>query len=89
MTTGIAYANERYWTKTKSGWRTDRGRIYILYGPPDEIESHPSGRAGGPPSDRWLYNSIEGIGKRVIVEFQDVNRDGDYRQTSDPAANKR
>src|SRR5947207_1103601 len=38
----IAYANERY-QSGKPGWKTDRGRIYILYGKPTEIESHPSG----------------------------------------------
>ena len=38
----IAYANERY-ASGIPGWRTDRGRIYITFGPPDEIESHPSG----------------------------------------------
>jgi hypothetical protein len=75
---------ERFRSPGNVGWKTDRGRIYIVYGPPDEIESHPAGRGGGPPSEKWLYNYIEGIGKRVIVEFVDVNRDGEYRQTRDP-----
>lgn len=83
----IAYAADRFRTSGKSGWQTDRGRIYIVYGPPDEIESHPSGRAGGgPPFEKWLYNLIEGIGQDVIVEFVDGNRDGEYRQTRDPNA---
>ena len=38
----IAYANEHY-SSGIPGWRTDRGHIYIMYGPPDEVESHPSG----------------------------------------------
>lgn len=38
----IAYANEHY-AAHAPGWKSDRGRIYITYGPPDEIESHPSG----------------------------------------------
>ena len=38
----IAYANEHY-ASGIPGWETDRGRIYITFGPPDEIESHPSG----------------------------------------------
>ena len=38
----VAYANEHF-ASGIPGWRTDRGRIYIMYGPPDEIESHPSG----------------------------------------------
>lgn len=82
----IRYAGERFRSSGKAGWKTDRGRLYIVYGPPDEIESHPSGRAGGPPFEQWRYNSIEGIGKGVIVEFVDVNRDGEYQQTRDPNA---
>jgi GWxTD domain-containing protein len=39
----IAYANNHFASKVP-GWKTDRGRIYILYGPPDEIDSHPAGR---------------------------------------------
>jgi GWxTD domain-containing protein len=38
----IAYANEHF-ASGIPGWKTDRGRIYIMYGKPDEIESHPSG----------------------------------------------
>ena len=82
----IAYAGERFRSPSKAGWKTDRGRLYIVYGPPDEIESHPSGRAGGPPFEKWLYNFIEGIGQRVILEFVDVTRDGEYQQTRDPNA---
>ena len=82
----ISYANERFPSPTKAGWNTDRGRIYIVYGPPDEIESHPAGRGGGPPFEQWLYNYVKDIGNRVIVEFIDVNRDGEYRQTTDPNA---
>ena len=38
----IAYANEHFASGVQ-GWRTDRGHIYILWGPPDELESHPTG----------------------------------------------
>lgn len=84
----IGYAGERFGAGSKAGWKTDRGRIYIVYGPPDEIESHPSGRAGGPPFEKWIYKVIEGIGERVMVEFVDASRDGDYRQTRDPNGRK-
>ncbi len=82
----IGYAGERFRSPSKAGWKTDRGHIYIVYGPPDEMEAHPSGRAGGPPFEEWLYNFLEGIGQRVIVEFVDASRDGEYRQTRDPSA---
>jgi GWxTD domain-containing protein len=80
----IGFAMERFRSANQVGWKTDRGRIYIVYGPPDEMESHPAGRGGGPPSEQWLYKYIEGIGEGVIVEFVDVNRDGGYRQTRAP-----
>ena len=61
----IAYSNDRFWEKGKeAGWRTERGRTYIVYGPPDEIESHPNDRY-----EKWLYKSISGVGARVTFEF--------------------
>lgn len=88
----IAYANDRFTTKIP-GWKTDRGRIYITYGPPDEIESHPSGGKYTPeggatvdtfPFEQWRYRLIEGIGQNIILEFIDTTRTGDYRLTMDP-----
>jgi GWxTD domain-containing protein len=88
----IKYANDRFTTKIP-GWKTDRGRIYIEYGPPDEIESHPSGgkytpEGGGTvdtfPFEQWRYRWIEGIGQNVILEFVDTTRSGEYRLTMDP-----
>ena len=80
----IAYANERFAYMDIPGWKTDRGRIYIMYGPPDEIESHPSGQDGRPPFEEWLYRYIEGIGNDVILEFIDPLSSGEYRLTLDP-----
>jgi GWxTD domain-containing protein len=73
----IAYANDRYPGPDIPGWKTDRGRIYILYGPPDEIEDHPL-------VSQWLYYLIQGIGKNVVIEFVDAKGNGDYRMTPDP-----
>ena len=59
----IAYANEHFASRNLLGWKTDRGHIYINYGPPDEIESHPSGGQGTTvPFEEWLYQYIEGVG---------------------------
>jgi GWxTD domain-containing protein len=91
----IAYANERF-QSGKPGWKTDRGRIYILYGKPTEIESHPAGgqyqrpfeEGGGMtstyPFETWRYRYIEGIGNEVILEFVDPTMSGEYRLTSNP-----
>jgi len=82
----IAFANQRFGAIALAGWQTDRGRIYIMYGPPDEIESHPSG--GGPdgraPFEMWRYRYIEGIGNDVILEFTDPTFSREYRLTLDP-----
>ena len=80
----LAYANNRF-KSSIPGWKTDRGRIYIVYGPPDEIESHPSGDiTTAYPFEKWLYRYIEGIGTNVIIEFVDATRSGDYKMTTDP-----
>src|SRR2546425_2942910 len=92
----IAYANERF-ASGIPGWKTDRGRIYIMYGKPDEIESHPSGgtydrpieEGGGTtstfPFEIWRYRYIEGIGNEVLLEFVDPSMSGEYRMTIDPS----
>ncbi len=72
----IAYANQRFSSSTP-GWKTDRGRIYIQFGPPDELEAHPD-------RQQWLYRSLPGIGTNVIIEFVDPDRTGEYRMTRDP-----
>lgn len=94
----IAYANDRFATPSAlPGWKTDRGRIYIQYGPPDEIDSHPSGGVYTRPSEQggaqtvtypfemWKYRFIAGIGNNVILEFVDNGRTGEYRLTMDPS----
>ena len=92
----IAYANERF-ASGKPGWKTDRGRIYIAWGPPDEIESHPSGgsyvrpfaEGGGTtstyPFETWRYRYLEGVGQEIILEFVDPTMSGEYRLTTDPS----
>ena len=92
----IAYANERF-ASGIPGWKSDRGRIYIVYGPADEIESHPSGgtyerpfeEGGGTtstyPFEKWRYRYIEGIGNDVNIEFVDTTMSGEYRMTMDPS----
>ncbi len=76
----IAYANERFRTASgTSGWQTDRGHMYIVYGPPDEIESHPQGDALTYPFETWRYWHVEGIGDKVYFRFVDRAATGDYR----------
>jgi len=91
----IAYANEHF-ASGIPGWKTDRGRFYIMYGPPDEIESHPAGgsyerhidEGGGStstyPFEQWRYRYIEGVGTNVVLEFVDPSNSGEYHFTIDP-----
>jgi GWxTD domain-containing protein len=91
----IAYTNERF-ASGIPGWRTDRGRIYIIWGKPDEIESHPTGgnyerpasEGGGQTStyafEQWRYRYMEGIGNNIIIEFVDPSGTGEYHMTMDP-----
>jgi GWxTD domain-containing protein len=78
----IAWADDRYFT-SDPGWTTDRGRIYITYGPPDDVDDH-SGAAGTSPYQIWHYRHLDGIGDDVVLEFVDSAHTGDYRQTFDP-----
>ncbi|HEX7359521.1 MAG TPA: GWxTD domain-containing protein [Bryobacteraceae bacterium] len=91
----IAYANAHY-ASGIPGWKTDRGMIYIKYGPPDEIDSHPSGgtyerpinEGGGEtstyPFEDWRYRYIAGVGTNVIIEFVDTTMSGEYKIATDP-----
>ena len=86
----VAYANEHFWG-ARAGWKTDRGRIYIAFGPPDDREMRPSGgrydrpgyEGGGTtvayPFERWWYRHIPGIDSDIEIEFVDKSGTGDYR----------
>jgi GWxTD domain-containing protein len=91
----IAYANEHF-SSGIPGWKTDRGRIYIMYGKPDEKETHPMGgpytrdpwEGGGDtttyPFERWFYRYLPGVGSGIELEFVDRTGTGEYRLTTDP-----
>jgi GWxTD domain-containing protein len=90
----IEYANEHF-AAGRPGWRTDRGHIYIAFGKPDNVDSHPSGgsyerpmeEGGGTtstfPFEVWHYRYIEGIGDNIDIEFVDTCMCGDYHMTID------
>jgi len=73
---GIAYANE-HWATGRPGWKFDRGRMYIMNGPPDEIDSHNENKPY--PFEEWKYRYLEGFGVNVTLKFIDWTGDGDYR----------
>ena len=91
----LAYADEHF-ASGVAGRKTDRGRIYIIWGPPDEIESHPTGGTYDRPSEQgggstttspwemWRYRHLEGIGENIEIEFVDTSGSGEYHITRDP-----
>ena len=70
----LAFANEHF-AGSVPGWKTDRGRFYVVFGPPDSVDRHPG---FSPPSETWHYRYVEGIGRNVALEFVDKCRCGDY-----------
>ena len=92
----IAYANEHY-ASGIPGWKTDRGRMYIIWGPADEVDSHPSGgtydrpmeEGGGTtstyPWEKWRYRYLQDIGENIELEFVDPTGSGEYHLTMDPS----
>ena len=91
----IAYANEHF-ASGIPGWKTDRGRMYIMWGPADEVDSHPTGgtydrpmnEGGGStttyPWETWRWRYLEGIGENIELEFVDPSGSGEYHLTMDP-----
>ncbi len=91
----IAYANEKF-VSAQPGWKTDRGKIYIIHGPPDEVEARPTGgayvrpmREGGGttsahPFEIWRYRNIDGLGRNVELEFVDPTYTEEFRLARNP-----
>jgi GWxTD domain-containing protein len=91
----LAYADEHF-ASGIPGRKTDRGHIYIIWGAPDEIESHPTGgtydrtpeQGGGSSTayawELWRYRHLEGIGENIEIEFVDPTGSGEYHITRDP-----
>jgi GWxTD domain-containing protein len=91
----IAYANEHFGAGLP-GWKTDRGRIYIIWGPADQVTSHPTGgtydrpqeEGGGEtttyPYEDWRYRYLEGVGENIELEFVDQCSCGEYRLSQSP-----
>ena len=90
----VEYANEHF-SSGVAGVKTDRGRIYLRFGRPDEVESHPAGgtynrdlsEGGGStsayPFERWWYRNLPGRSD-VAIEFVDPTSTGEYRIARNP-----
>ncbi len=91
----IAYVNEMF-TSGAPGWKTDRGRVYIIHGPPDQIQKHTygqsyerplhegGGRTSTLPFELWWYRHLEGLGSDIELEFVDPTGSGEFRLARNP-----
>jgi GWxTD domain-containing protein len=91
----IAYANEHF-ASIIPGWLTDRGRTYIKWGEPDEVEAHPAGGSYRRPDsegggtittysfEKWHYLHVKGVGVDIWMEFVDASGIGNYRLANHP-----
>jgi GWxTD domain-containing protein len=71
----VKQANDRFSTIRRQGWRTDRGRVYLIFGEPSEIERYPN-EIDSKPYEIWRYNNLEG---GVIFVFGDVSGFSEYQ----------
>lgn len=71
----VDYANRQFKGLRREGWRTDRGRIYIMHGEPDQVDDYPMSPSYL-PYQIWHYYK----GARYLrFLFVDEDLDGDYR----------
>jgi GWxTD domain-containing protein len=80
----FSYANKQFQCG-KPGWKTDRGRVYIMLGPPQHREMNPMGRESGErPSEVWSYNGVKSrtLPASFDLSFVDFNGTGDFQIVS-------
>lgn len=91
----IAYTNSNFGTGIP-GWKTDRGRVYIMFGPPVETQYYSGGghyqrkpwegggRTSTYPFELWRYRHIPGVGEDVEIEFVDRSWTGEFKMAMYP-----
>ena len=73
----IVVANEKYGSKLLAGRNTDRGRLYVIFGPPESVDEN-SDPAASHSIETWHYHYIKGIGENVQIHFEYITRYDDY-----------
>lgn len=68
----VAYANQHYSSPNAAGWKTDRGRIHITYGPPHSVSKTADG-------ELWVYKVLPGVGTNIEFKFVLDPATGDLR----------
>lgn len=70
----VAFANQYYRVLGRPGYRTDRGRVHIVYGPPSDYDRHPN-EPQSRPYEIWTYEEIQG---GVMFAFVQRVVNGEY-----------
>lgn len=84
----VAYVEDHYTSPVREGLRTDRGKVYVIFGPPDEIEDHAGGAVSATgyekstwstkPYYAWKYYNAGPAGRRMLFVFLDEVGDGEF-----------
>jgi GWxTD domain-containing protein len=78
----IEYANHHYGSSIP-GWKDDRGRMYIMFGPPDEKQINPATLPGSLPAETWTYYSLPGFGNNFRIVFVGSGNSSEYHIATD------
>jgi GWxTD domain-containing protein len=68
----VAHANEHFASAATAGWKTDRGRIYVMYGQPHSVSKTSDG-------ELWVYRVLPGVGTNIEIKFVLDPATGDLR----------
>lgn len=84
----VAYVQDHFTSPVRDGLRTDRGKVYIIFGAADEIEDHAGGVASSAGYERstwstkpyyaWKYYNAGPAGRRMLFLFVDGAGDGEF-----------
>ncbi len=76
----VTFANQNFtpWKGGIDGWETDRGQIYIIYGPPSDVERPPTSGSSTNRYEIWYYRSSQ---RRFV--FLDKFGGGDFNLVSE------
>jgi GWxTD domain-containing protein len=77
----LAFTNQHFAAKVP-GWKTDRGHVYVVYGPPDSVLRQPANGAN-PPEELWSYRHMPGADGDVALKFVDRCACGEFVLVSD------
>lgn len=83
------FADGHFRENEQRGSLTERGRVWIMYGPPQRREVHPRARNRVFSWEAWHYDRLPDIGENIDLEFTDRANRGEYRLSLSPEQRER